>query len=375
MQFAQRQHIRLLAMMLCGLLIPVSVKSQQREVPGLSTGHIAKKFDFSSYFQLRFTGNENSPNLFALRRFKLVFHGNLTPHVQYYVQGIFLDGNGTSVDGHVHLQEAWVKLTRWNHAHLTIGQFKPPFGMERFTPDWEIFTIERSQATKRLVPNGQMGDSFARGRGVQVDGWLDHQRSYYAVGVFDGNAANQPFHGNGPLVAGRVVRVLYQTPAGSARPAHVTLGGAVSTRRDHNQDFAGALPGTSAFGYMHFSGNDTRLNLEASADYGPASFRGEYFYVWFLPNLAPLPEVQADGFYTQSAWRFLRVLQAVAQYEAFNPQLGASNSEKLHWTTLGLNWYLRDNRVRLSSNYVFKRGAPATAPNNALLIQFQFFLH
>ncbi len=375
MQRAPRRHIQLLALLICGLLLPIPLSGQRRQVPVPSANQGPRKFEFSSFIQLRFVGNENSPNLFALRRFKLVFHGDLTPHVQYYAQGIFLDGNRTNLDGHATLQEAWVRLTHWKHAHLTVGQFTPPFSMERLAPSWELFTLERSQATGRLVPDGGIGNSFARDRGIQVDGWLDHQRSYYAVGVFDGNGANQAFRGNGPLVVGRVERVLFQAPKSSARPARVSLGGAVSSRRDHNQNFATALPGTAPLGYKQFSGSDTRLNLEASADYGPASFRGEYFYAWFEPNRAPLPEVRADGYYTQVAWHFLPVLQGVAQYEAFNSDRGTPNSDSLHWTTLGLNWYLRDNRVRLSSNYVFKRGTPATSPNNALVIQFQLFLH
>ena len=155
----------------------------------------------------------------------------------------------------------------------------------------------------------------------------------------------------------------------------VWLGGAASTRHDHDQDFASALTGTASLGYMHFSGRDTRLNLDTAADYGPASFRAEYFYAWFEPDRALLPEVQADGYYTQVAWCFLRVFQAVGEYEAFDPNRGARNSDNLHWTTLGLNWYIRQNRMRLSTDYVIKRGAPATKPNNALLVQFQFFLH
>jgi phosphate-selective porin len=368
-------QIRILTLAIGVLLPAVAANARQPRPSDPPARRNLKKFDFSSYFQLRYTAKEDSPDLYALRRFKLIFRGNLTPHFQYYAQGIFLDGNRTPIDGRAYLQEAWVRYTGWKHAHVTIGQFKPPFGMERFTPDWELFTLERSQATGRLVPDGALGDSFSRDYGVQLDGWFDRNRSYYAMGVFAGNGANMAFRGNGPLVAGHIERVLYQAPTSSSRPAGVLVGAAVSTRQDHDQNFATALTGTAALGYTHFSGRDTRLNLDASADYGPASFSGEYFYAWFEPNRAPLPEVHADGYYAQAAWRFLRVLQAVGKYEAFQPNRGSPNSDNLHWTTLGLNWYIRENRIRLSGDYIFKRGAPATSPQNALLVQFQFFLH
>ena len=41
-------------------------------------------------------------------------------------------------------------------------------GLERFTPDEMMFSLERSQATNRLVPNGNLGESFTRDSGVQI---------------------------------------------------------------------------------------------------------------------------------------------------------------------------------------------------------------
>jgi phosphate-selective porin len=374
-----RAHVRIPALivgvLLGVLLLAANSNAQSHQPPDMATKRSPKKFEFSTYFQLRLTANENSPDLYALRRFKVIFHGNLTPHFEYYVQGIFKDGNASETDGRAYLQDAWARYAGWKYARVTIGQFKPPFGMELFTPDWQLFTLERSEATNRLVPDGQLGDSFTRDRGVQLDSWLDRNRFYYAVGVFDGNGANQAFRGNGPLVAGRIERVLYQAPTGSSRPARVWVGAAASTRGDHDQNFASALTGTAALGYTHFSGKDTRLDLDASADYGPASCRAEYLYTWFEPRGATLPEVQADGYYAEIAWRFLRPLQAVGKYEAFHPNRSPRSSDNLHWTTLGLNWYIRENRIRLSSDYVFKRGASATKPNNAFEVQFQFFLY
>ncbi len=367
------RHSFLASLLLLCLLLPISLLAQeQAEYPN---GKLKPKLlEWSSYFQLRYTGIEARDDLYALRRFKVMLRGSLKPHVQYYVQGLFKDGNESSTDGSPYLQEAWIKYTAWKYGHLTVGQFKPPFGMERFTPDWKLATLDRSQATDHLIPNGQLGDSFARDYGAQLDAWLARKRLHYAAGVFSGNGANTSFKGNGPLVAGRLVGVLYQSPAHRGKQDRVTLGGAVSTRENHQQDFAPALPGTAALGYSQFSGRDTRVNLQASADFNPVSLRSEYFYAWFDPNRAPLVRVRASGFYVQAAVRFCRKFQGVAKYEGFNPDRSVRNQYDLRWTTLGLNWFIRKDRIRLGADYVFKQEAVDSFPNNAVLVQFQYFI-
>jgi hypothetical protein len=198
---------------------------------------------------------------------------------------------------------------------------------------------------------------------------------YYAAGVFSGNGANISFQGNGPLVIGRLVGVLYDSSPHSGKQDRITVGGAVSTRKDRQQDFAATLPGTAALGYAQFSGRDTRLNLQASADFRAVSLRSEYFYAWFDPNRAPLVAVSASGFYVQWALRFCHKFQGVAKYEGFNPDRAVRDRFDLRWTTLGLNWFIRQNRIRLGVDYVFKQEARDSFPNNSVLAQFQYFLH
>jgi len=371
---AAYEHAFLLKIILLCLVLPVSLFAQERaEYPNEEPK--AKPVEWSSYFQLRYTGIEDRDDLYAFRRFKVMLRGSLKPHLQYYVQGIFKDGNESNTDGSPYLQEAWIKYTGWKYGHLTVGQFKPPFGMERFTPDWKLATLDRSQVTDHLIPNGQLGDSFARDYGAQLDAWLARKRLYYAAALFSGNGANNSFKGNGPLIAGRLIGVLYKSPPHSGKQNRITLGGAVSTRKDHQQDFAATLPGTAALGYTRFSGRDTRANLQASADFSPVSLRGEYFHGWFDPNRAPLVRVRASGFYVQGAVRFCRKFQGVSKYEGFNPDRGVRNKYDQRWTTLGLNWFIRQDRIRLGVDYVFKHEAVDSFPNNAVLVQFQYFLH
>lgn len=77
------------------LLLPASLNAQQSGGPPPADESTLKKFDWSAYLQVRYTGIGQAEDLYALRRFKLTFFGQLTPHVEYYVQGIFKDGNRT----------------------------------------------------------------------------------------------------------------------------------------------------------------------------------------------------------------------------------------------------------------------------------------
>ena len=114
------------------------------------------RFRWSGYVQLRYTAIDNDEDLFALRRVKLMIGGNLTPRVQWYAQGLFKDGNASPTDGRAYFQETWLRYAWRKEVQFAVGQFKPPFGRERFTPDFEIVTMDRSLVTDALTPDGQV---------------------------------------------------------------------------------------------------------------------------------------------------------------------------------------------------------------------------
>jgi hypothetical protein len=125
---------------------------------------------------------------------KLMAGGNVTPGIEWYAQALYKDGNDSPTDGRIYFQEGWLRFRLRKEVQLVAGQFKPPFGRERFTPDFMILTIDRSLVTDTLTPDGPYLDSFYRDRGVQLDGELQPGLRY-AAGVFDGRGANHQFHG------------------------------------------------------------------------------------------------------------------------------------------------------------------------------------
>jgi phosphate-selective porin len=309
-----------------------------------------------------------------LRRFKLMVGGNFSPKVQWYAQGLFKDGNRSPTDGRVYFQEAWLRFAFRKEIQVAIGQFKPPFGRERFTPDFQILTIDRSVVTDALTPAGPYVDSFYRDRGVQFDGEL--RRSWrYAVGVFDGRGANHQFHGIGPLVAGQAAKeVLKQRPV-LDRPLTVQFGGAAAFRWGRDLPFRPCCTGSGADGFEHFRGADQRWGLELSADWGDASLRAEYIRAR-LDFAAPgIADVFASGWYLQGAKYLRPKWQAVLKLERLDPNEGVRNARDVFQTTFGLNYYFRRNRAKIMAAYVSRRESATPAPDNLVQVQLQYFLH
>jgi len=161
--------------------------------------------DVTTYVQLRATFPEGGGPTASVRRLKVTCEGELGRDVQYLAQGICKTGNASATDNRVYLQDALIRV-RLGGGSITIGQFKPPFGLERFTPDWDLDTIDRAIMTDSLVPNGKLskGQGFTRDYGVQWEASLRGGRVSVAAGLFTGHGANAPWLGISPLVAGRV---------------------------------------------------------------------------------------------------------------------------------------------------------------------------
>ncbi len=317
-----------------------------------------------SYFQLRYTNAEDLKGYLGLRRLKLYGQGVFARDWQYYVQLLYKTNNRSATDGFT-IQE--FSLTRsLGRTRITLGQFKPPFGMERFTPDWKLAVIDRAQSTDRLIPFGSVGNSFARGRGIQWDTTLGSVG--VALGLFDGNGANQSFAGNGPLLAGRTIYEKYVAPG---LLFHTEL--AAAFRYDRNMDFTAQLPG-APIAYRRFRGRDARSDLAAALETEFWSMRAEYLRARYLGGDAGIPDLSAEGYYVQYSGFVSRRVALAARYEVFDPNRFVIDSKDIAWSTVGLNWHIRGDFEKLQVNYVFKREKSTELDDDTLMVQYQRFL-
>ena len=321
--------------------------------------------NWQSYSQVRYTASEDQAGYLSLRRLKLFGQGPISGGWTYYLQFLYKTNNKSLTDDRIVVQDANASLPLAT-GKVTIGQFKPPFGMERFTPDYKLELIDRSQPTDRLIPNGNLGISFARARGAQYECNVGNA-ARFALAVFDGNGANEPFAGNGPLIVGRLVYEPHYGEAGRFR-SEVAL----SWRKDHNIDFLGQLPGAPS-GYSMFSGKDIRQNVAVAYDMGKDALRAEYFAAQYESGRLGLPSIDAQGYYLQWAHTASRRWSTAIRYETMDPNQSLTNSKDVSWITIGATYYIDSDYQKIQANYVFRSEKVNEFDNDALLVQYQRF--
>ena len=330
------------------------------------------KFRASGYLQLRYTAFEGAEDLWALQRLKLMLGGDISRDWQWYAQAVFKDGNNAPNDGRVYFQDGWLRFQRYRKVQFVFGQMKPSFGRERFTPDFEIYTINRSVVVRSLIPNGEFPGSFARDIGAQVDGALGRNLRY-AIGVFNGSGANRPIHGIGPMVASRITFDAISKSRILGRDFRLNVGAAISIRNAKDLPFGTRGCPDTRGQLEHFRGLERREGLEAGVDWGDVSFRGEYMRADF-EFADGSTRISADGYYVELGKSFGRNWQAVAKLEEFDPNVRFENDKDLRWFTLGCNYYIRgDHRWKLMANYVLRQERVSIPNNNIALVQFQWF--
>lgn len=331
----------------------------------LPTGACASEHVWRSYSQVRYTTSEDQSDYLRLRRLKLYGQGPISDDWSYYLQFLYKANNHSPTDDRIVMQEANA-IMRLKSGKLTVGQFKPPFGLERFTSDAVLALIDRSQPTDRLIPNGNLGWSFARARGAQLENRVGPS-AQYAVGIFDGNGANHSFEGNGPLIVGRVA---YQPALGESRRFRSEV--ALSWRKDHDIDFLGQLPGAPP-GYANFAGTDIRQNVAIAHDFGKNSVRAEYFAAQYHSDKPALPGINAQGYYLQWARTLSNKWSAAIRIEAIDPDRSVTNSKDVSWVTIGATYYMKSDYHKIQANYVFRSEKVNEFDNDVLLVQYQRF--
>ena len=276
-------------------------------------------------------GNESGKaDSFRLRRTEFMLSGKALPEVAWAVMFDLSKDLGTS-DGIIDqetriLQDYNIDFGYIPHHIVSIGQFKLPLTEEGLRSSVMLDTIERSFIGRTFGDQRDIGIQV-RGIWKYVDYWL---------GIFNGSGQNQLDVNDYKDISGRIVLKPFKD---------LEIGISGLTGR------TGTTPS-----------DRNRLGGELRYEYNDLSFKGEYMK-------AKDSKLEREGWYTQVGYfmPFLPQLQGVFKYEEFED---ADNLEERD-ITVGLNYFINQDQVKLQANYVHKNESKRESDNDQVLVALQ----
>jgi len=152
---------------------------------------------------------------FFIRRARIIFFGQISERVYFYIQPDFASNAGSS--GHiVQLRDAYfdVGIDRKNRFRFRVGQSKVPFGFENMQSSQNRLALDRNDALNSAVSNERDLGVFFYYAPVAVrqlyselvrDGYKGSgDYGTFGIGVYNGQTANQRERNNEPHVVARM---------------------------------------------------------------------------------------------------------------------------------------------------------------------------
>ena len=299
-------------------------------------------------------------NTLRMRRVRLSVDGNLSKTVSYKIQGDFTRSPM--------LVDAFIKYKPYREFAIQVGQFKTPFTLESPINPVNLEIFDYGESVQQLVGYKDVCGVGALGRdlGVMATGSLfpvidEDGYKYsivdYAVGVFNGNGANQLDNNNRKDLVGRL----------EVHPGlkDLTLSGSY---------YYGLYKGSSdpailEEGKTNF-GHGVRNRWTAGAQYndGKLVLRGEYiagktdYQLGYFDGEIGEPSIQdcflnSNGYYGVVGYNFQageQKIMPVLRYEHFAKDASIEKGGT-NWYTVGVNyWPLKSVNFKLDYSLVQK---------------------
>ncbi|MDD5559337.1 porin [Candidatus Methylomirabilis sp.] len=340
----------------------------------------------------------HTPSTFRQRRTRLIVSGQVFNDFGFYIEpelsfGGVPDSTGQST-GAARLEAGYVNYTYAPWAKVTVGQYKPRFGLEMITASTDLDFAERAVISKALSPDWQLGAT------VEGTVKLLPIPVYYGVGIYNGcgridqckggidNDGDKEFTGRvtvappmpfGNLTIGlnadhRTFRVVNGKGATDANSTTTSVSGTSFHRFNPAQatgwKLGGDGAGTSQNGFL-INGNRVTGGGDLVFDLYPFIIKGEYAYASQERDALGAGGSNLDNLIIQGGYGSLGYwlfgnkrsgLLAIGRYEhlrvddnsgAFTAPASATKERPMEMRsgTLGLNWYVNPS-VRLRANYL-----------------------
>jgi phosphate-selective porin OprO/OprP len=323
------------------------VKAAGKEKTLTLGGYIQMQGEAGDAPDSRFTGINDR---ILLRRTRLTVKGAFAENFDFTIQSDFGNNSIGGVSGYrAQLADAFVNWSKYSFANVQIGQFKTPHGYEQLLSDTKTIFIERS------LPNDQL--TVSRQIGLGVNGAVANKRVTYGVGLFNGNGVNNGANDNENFMyAGRVAATAWTRGADKLA---FGVNGFTSTDTGLTVPM---LTGT-------FTGHRTGWGADGQLTLGQLDLGAEFLHL--LANRRTGADATAEGWNAFAGYFVLpKTLQAVLRFETYDSNVDTANTTSDTWT-LGLNYYLKGDDLKLSLNYLLGDPAGVLSDQGRLLGRLQ----
>jgi len=300
---------------------------------------------------------------FRLRRARINLTGDFAENFDFKIEGDFENSDGisssrTAFSG----TDIFVNWHQFPEAQIKVGQWKAPFGLEQITPDYSLFTIERSLPTGAITPERQIG--------VQIWGkpftnlWPEQKDlvTYYA-GIFNGNGRNITNNDNNNFMyVGRLELMPFKGKV-FGQDSSLKLGGDVLNSRDDkgtniSQTLNLLVNADGSLSPYVLPGADERTawSVDAWLNIGPFDLIGEYLAEDVdgrtVNGKAPgFVDFDPSGWYVQGSYFIIpKKVQAVVKWEQLEPD--QVDDDNIRSITGGLNYYIHGDSIKLMVDYI-----------------------
>jgi len=315
--------------------------------------------------------NSDNNNDFYIARVRIKGGGKAFALATYYME-VKIDNVGRfDRSQNAQVENAWMNFAIKPEVAVRVGLYDMVFSRNALTSDSKLLIMDRSLIKDALTVLGLADNTI----GVLVHGRPAGGRFTYGFGVFDnlgfevaGSQSTLTRKADGAMTTGRfVVDVLDPAPVGGYgdyQGSYIGKGQRLSLGAN------GAYLSKLVIGDEEFNlyawGADLFFNK------GPATLAAEYAtYKEDAKNGASDSlNVDGGGWYVQGGYLVGGIFEPAVQYQEMDPNQNASK-DKLKWTTVGFNIYLRGHSMKIQADYIFKQEDGAKINNDLFQLQLQ----
>lgn len=263
------------------------------------------------------------------------------------------------------LENAYIGYTFNKYMKITVGQFRPFFGLENTYPVDIIKSMDFSNQYYEFGNNGW--ESFQTGIGISGNAKINNMPISYGLSVFNGNGRNQKSDkDNGKQYAGRFVMELSK-----ANSIRLGLNGGIG--RVFNKDvYATGLDITSNFRIKE------NLFFELQLEAKQGTNHNLYFKTLPEDRLTEINQYLMRGIYILPNIRYevnsnrINSIEFSCRYEIFDSSFRQNSNERQTWLPMLSLEFLKDYNARIQVGVQidkYKRNiADSSTYNNQLFI-------